>query len=319
MTMNYYCLIFAILLSFPCAYGDLKPKFYEAKCPRVEDAIANAVATAEKNNPGICAGVIRLHFHDCFVNGCDGSVLLDNPNSEKTSDDNIGLRGFNVIEAAKIAAEKSCGKPSPPLVSCADVLAYAARDCVNILGGFTYEVVAGRFDSKVSRKEDTTGNLPAANFTFEELKDNFAKKKLSAVDLVALTGAHSIGVAHCLSFKERFTNVKTSEIDPTYADSLREKCKNGDFVIVSQDHVTSNRLDVQWYKNENQNKVLFLSDWVLRTDSASQSLMNNFAGLNRNLPPQFIKWEPAFIDAMQKMGKIPGGPGEIRKVCNAVN
>lgn len=69
MTMYYSCLIFAILLSFPSAYGvDLKPNYYGAKCPNIEGAIANAVATEEGNNQGICAGVIRLFFHDCFVN-----------------------------------------------------------------------------------------------------------------------------------------------------------------------------------------------------------------------------------------------------------
>ncbi|XP_078149489.1 cationic peroxidase 1-like [Carex rostrata] len=319
MTMYYSCLIFAVLLSFPSAYGvDLEPNYYEAKCPNIEGAIANAVATEEGKNQGICAGVIRLFFHDCFVNGCDGSVLLDFPDlsSEKYSPDNLGLRGFEVIEAAKEAAEASCGNRPSPVVSCADVLAYAARDCVKLLGDFTYNVVAGRLDSRVSKAGDTKGNLPGAKFGVEQLKTNFANKGLSAKDLVALTGAHSIGQAHCTSFSDRYTNIVDNEINRTYASELKTKCDSKP--IVDQDYVTPNRLDVQWYTNENANKVLFFSDWVLRTDTPSQNLMNNYANLNVDLLT-FTAWQDDFGKAMVKMGNILGGDGEIRKVCSARN
>lgn len=239
------------------------------------------------------------------------------------SPDNLGLRGFDVIQAAKEAAEASCGNPSPavaPVVSCADVLAYAARDCVKLLGGFSYNVVAGRLDSRVSKAGDTKGNLPGAKFGVEQLQTNFANKGLSAKDLVALTGAHSIGQAHCKSFEERFNNVIASEIDPTYAGELKTKCDSKP--IVDQDHVTPNRLDVQWYRNENANKVLFFSDWVLRTDTPSQNLMNNYAGLIPGISvlDGTILWQMDFGNAMVKMGNILGGDGgEIRKVCSKVN
>lgn len=143
---------------------------------------------------------------------------------------------------------------------------------------------------------------------------------MSKKDLVVLSGAHSIGEAHCSSFKERYTKINESEIDPTYADSLREQCKYGDYVTVSQDHVTSTILDNQYYNNMNKNEVLFFSDWALRTDGASQLLMNKFATIGDNLPE--LSWQAEFGAAMQKLGNIielRKGEGEIRKVCNAVN
>lgn len=65
-------------------------------------------------------------FFVLFLKGCDASVLLDGPKTEKTANPNQSLRGFYVIDAAKAALEKAC----PGVVSCADVLNIAARSAV---------------------------------------------------------------------------------------------------------------------------------------------------------------------------------------------
>lgn len=62
------------------------------------------------------------------MQGCDGSVLLDDTPSmtgEKNSLNNANsIRGFNVIENVKSQVESRC----PGIVSCADIVAVAARD-----------------------------------------------------------------------------------------------------------------------------------------------------------------------------------------------
>lgn len=90
--------------------------------------------------PRSAASVMRFQFHDCFVNGCDASLLLDDtPNmlGEKLSLSNIdSLRDYEVIDEVKTELERAC----PGVVSCADIIIMAARDAVVLTGGPSWEV-----------------------------------------------------------------------------------------------------------------------------------------------------------------------------------
>lgn len=113
--------------NFPCN-AQLSSTFYDATCPNAVTTIRTSIRQAVSRERRMAASLIRLHFHDCFVQGCDASILLDDTatiQSEKNAFPNVGsARGYEVIDAAKSAVERIC----PGVVSCADILTLAARD-----------------------------------------------------------------------------------------------------------------------------------------------------------------------------------------------
>lgn len=71
------------------------------------------------------------------MQGCDASILLDTDpahgiQSERDSRMNFGIKFTEVIDNIKSEFESSC----PGVVSCADIVAMAARDAVTQVKGF---------------------------------------------------------------------------------------------------------------------------------------------------------------------------------------
>ncbi|XP_052172936.1 peroxidase 5-like [Diospyros lotus] len=123
----------------------------------------------------------------------------------------------------------------PKTVSCADILAFAARDNASIVGGISYSVPAGSRDGRISLLSDVNDSLPRPIPNPELLTRNFAQKGLSATEMVALSRAHSIGISHCTSFQKRLCSgtgsprrsvLQESERrdSPYYASFLKRKC-----------------------------------------------------------------------------------------------
>ncbi|XP_066311649.1 cationic peroxidase SPC4-like [Miscanthus floridulus] len=115
----------------PLAPG-LSFDFYKCSCPKAESIVRSFVQDAVRRDVGLAAGLLRLHFHDCFVQGCDASVLLDGSATgpgEQQAPPNLTLRptAFKAINDIHDRLQKECGGA---VVSCSDVLALAARDSV---------------------------------------------------------------------------------------------------------------------------------------------------------------------------------------------
>lgn len=126
---SHVALSLSLLLTLATTYAHgqgTRVGFYSSSCPRAESIVRSTVQSHFRSNEAVAPGLLRMHFHDCFVQGCDGSILIDGANTEKTARPNLLLRGYDVIDDAKAQLEAAC----PGVVSCADILALAARDSV---------------------------------------------------------------------------------------------------------------------------------------------------------------------------------------------
>ncbi|CAA6671685.1 unnamed protein product [Spirodela intermedia] len=100
-------LVCAALIPFLFEAADaqgLRSVFYKKTCPKAETIVRQTVASFVAKDATVAAPLLRLHFHDCFVRGCDGSVLLNSTKghlAEKDAMPNLSLDGFDVIDTAK--------------------------------------------------------------------------------------------------------------------------------------------------------------------------------------------------------------------------
>ncbi|KAL8193692.1 hypothetical protein R6Q57_026384 [Mikania cordata] len=305
--------------------AQLKQNYYANICPNVETIVRNAVATKVQQTFVTIPGTLRLFFHDCFVQGCDASVMIASSGSntaEKDHPDNLSLAGdgFDTVIKAKAAVDAvaSCKNK----VSCADILTMATRDVVALAGGPSYAVELGRLDGLSSTAASVGGKLPKPNMNLDQLNAMFAAHGLTQADMIALSGAHTLGFSHCDQFANRIYNFsKQNPVDPTlnpsYAAQLQQSCpKNVDpRIAVNMDPNTPRTFDNVYYKNLQQRQGLFTSDQVLFTDSRSKQTVNSWASSSK-------AFNNAFISAMTKLGRVDvktGQNGNIRRDCSAFN
>ncbi|XP_071717590.1 peroxidase 24-like [Rutidosis leptorrhynchoides] len=301
----------------------LKMNYYEEQCGSlsVEKAVRDIVWTKVAVTPSLAAKLLRLHYHDCFVRGCDGSILLDptqNTTTEKNAGPNRSVSGYEIIDEIKEELESKC----PGIVSCADIVALAARDAVSFqFKKDMWPVFTGRKDGKISLASEVGNNLPSANANFTTLLAQFAAKKLDLNDLVTLSGAHTIGISHCPLVARRlynFTGIGDADpsLDMTYAQTLRKICPNPQTftTLVEMDPNSSGSFDSNYYRALNQHKGFFVSDAALLTNQQSATISK----VLENPLVFFVE----FARSMVRMGAVDvltDGQGEIRKICRVVN
>ncbi|XP_058003795.1 peroxidase RIP1 [Hevea brasiliensis] len=315
----FFCLWGYLLLVLPAtASAALSPYYYGGTCPNALPTIKRVVEAAVSRERRMGASLLRLHFHDCFVNGCDASLLLDpSPtiDSEKNALPNANsTRGFEVIDQIKSEVDKACGRP---VVSCADILAVAARDSVVALSTIQanflvyyccFEIFVFKMRTKFSDLLSPFSDLP-------ELISGFKKHGLNEKDLVVLSGGHTLGFAQCGTFKNRTYN-ETYNINPNFAQKLRSSCppNGGDRNLAPLDP-TPARFDIAYFTNLKYKKGLLHSDQQLFSGGSTDNLVKTYSS-----NPQAF-WRD-FAKSMVKMGNIKpltGNQGQVRLNCRMAN
>lgn len=303
--------------------ADLKLDYYASTCPNAEAIVRGVVQQRLQATIRAVGSTVRLFFHDCFVEGCDGSVLIESTpgnQAEKDASDNKSLasEGFDTVRSAKAAVEAAC----PDTVSCADVLAIAARDAISMSGGPFFPVELGRLDGLSSTASSVPGQLPEANQTMDQLLAVFKAHGLNMSDLVALSAAHSVGLAHCSKFASRLYSYQLPgqptdpTLNPKYARFLESRCPDGGpDNLVLMDQATPAQFDNQYYRNLQDGGGLLGSDQLLYTDNRTRPMVDSLA----NSTAAFYR---ALADAVVRLGRVgvkSGRRGNVRKQCDVFN
>lgn len=322
----FFFLIFFIssFFHFIPSESKLVKDYYAKSCPKFEQIIQEVITTKQINNPTTAAATLRLFFHDCMVEGCDGSVLISSNafnKAERDADINLSLPGdaFDVVVRAKTALEIAC----PGIVSCSDILTLATRDLVTMVGGPYYDVRLGRKDGFVSQASRVEGNLAKPEMPMDKIIKIFNSKGFSIQEMVALSGAHTIGFSHCTEFANRlFNHTKKSPVDPDlnpkFAEGLKKVCGNykiNPAMSAFNDVITPNKFDNMYYQNLGRGLGLLTFDNALIKDPRTKP----FAELYAANQTAFFK---AFSHAMEKVsvyGVKTGHKGEVRHRCDAFN
>ncbi|KAK9001326.1 hypothetical protein V6N11_083112 [Hibiscus sabdariffa] len=258
--------------------------FYSSSCPQVESIVKSVVQSHFKSDPTIAPGLLQ------------------------------------VIDDAKNQLESAC----PGVVSCADILALAARDSVVVTGGATWVVPTGRRDGTVSQASDAS-NLPGFRDSVDVQKQKFSAKGLNTQDLVTLVGGHTSGTTACQFFSYRLYNFTSTgpdpSIDPSFVSQLQALCpQNGDGSRrIGLDTGSANRFDNSFFANLRDGKGILESDQRLWTDDSTKTFVQRFLGIRGLLG---LTFSVEFGKSMVKMSNIEvktGTAGEIRKVCSKVN
>jgi len=311
--------VLALAVSAQLGASDLSPGYYSSSCPNLESIVRGVVTQKMDDTIRTIGSTIRLFFHDCFVEGCDASVLIrstpGNP-AERDADDNrsLAFEGYETVKSAKAAVEAAC----PEQVSCADILAIATRDAIALSGGPFYPVELGRLDGLSSTASSVAGNLPKPTNNLDQLVALFRANGLTMSDIVSLSAAHTVGLAHCGKFRDRvYGGAADPTLNPTYAAFLRTKCPadGSSDPMVLMDQATPALFDNQYYRNLQDGGGLLASDQLLYNDNRTRPVVDSWA-------KSTAAFSRGFVDAIVKLGRVgvkSGSDGNIRKQCDVFN
>jgi len=303
----------------PTPVDGLSWTFYNESCHNLVSIVKSTLEPLLKQNITQAPGLLRLLFHDCFVQGCDASILLNGTSSDPSEQEalpNLTLRAeaFEIINKIKEAVEAKCSG----VVSCADILALAASYAVYMAGGPVFLVPLGRRDSLTFANQTVTlANLPSPTSNVTVLMAAFTEKGFeNFTDLVALSGGHTFGISHCSSFVDRLYPTQDATLNATFAKELDLTCpSNATVNTTNLDIRTPNIFDKKYYVDLQNGEGLLTSDQDLYNDSRTRQIVNAFA-LNQS---SFFEQFALSMLKMVQLDVLTGSQGEIRENCAVPN
>ena len=173
----------------------------------------------------------------------------------------------------------------------------------------------GRKDSRTASQSAANANLPGPGSSAASLVSAFVAKGLSARDMTALSGAHTVGRARCLFFRSRIYT--EPNINATFAAARQQTCPQtgGDGNLAPFDDQTPDAFDNSYFRNLMAQRGLLHSDQELFNGGPMDAQVRKYSGNAGMFATDFAK-------AMVKMGGLmpaAGTPTEVRLNCRKVN
>ncbi|XWS43615.1 hypothetical protein CRYUN_Cryun16bG0119100 [Craigia yunnanensis] len=316
---SFIFLLLPLILQFYSGKSDLQMNYYAQSCPNAEEIIKQQVIKLYNKHGNTAVSWVRNLFHDCMVESCDASLLLETRNgmeSEQKSDRSFGMRNFKYVRTIKEALENECQMT----VSCADIVSLSARDGIVLLGGPRIEMQTGRKDSKESYLTEVENTIPNHNDSMESVLSRFQSIGIDTEGTVALFGAHSVGRVHCVNLVHRLYPTVDPTLDPDYAEYLKGRCPSPDpdpkaVSYARNDRQTPMILDNMYYKNLLNQKGLLLVDQQLTSDPTTSLFVEKMAADNGYFHDQFAR----AVLLLSENNPLTDDQGEIRKDCRYVN
>ncbi|KAL8139496.1 hypothetical protein V2J09_005517 [Rumex salicifolius] len=274
-------LVFVMSALISRSDGQLTSGFYNGKCGNtsVEQFIFNQVKIMMQSNPGLVGDLTRLSFHDCFVKGCDASVMLDGPNSEKTAPENLNLDGFDDIDTIKAAVEGVC--PDAANVPGANILMTDAIKALSNMG-------LNLNDFVVLLGAHTVGVIHCNNF--QDRLYNYSG-----------------------------TGKPDPTMDPALVQSLMSTCPSNldgtqSQTFLDQTANSGDTFDTAYYNQILARRGVSKIDQRLATDPRTRYTVTTLS----HDSTFSVKFGKAMVK-MTSFGVLTGTKGEVRKICSAVN
>uniref|UniRef100_A0A7N0T153 Peroxidase n=1 Tax=Kalanchoe fedtschenkoi TaxID=63787 RepID=A0A7N0T153_KALFE len=263
------------------------------------------------------AALLRLLFHDCFIEGCDASVMLDDSNGnsnksiERQAIPNKTLKGFDKIARIKDELEKAC----PGVVSCADTLVLATRDSVHMAGGPFYPVFTGRRDSTSSHFNAAIAGIPKPDDNITQTLHLFSLRGFDAKETHCIVShgyffsSFNVGKIGCEFIGPRLNNFQgtgrpDSTLTPNFLDEMRRSCEDNNSSDSAESPTATNSrkleesasrvgmsyyqglsaavgsgsgFDSHYYRSLINNRGLLFADQQLMADDRTRNVVGEYA------------------------------------------
>lgn len=310
-----FYLTLAIVVHYVASQNAGSPDYYATTCPNAESIVRNTLSASFTRDVTSPAAMIRLLFHDCQVNGCDASIMLDSGSDGTTEVEaaaNLGIRRQDIIDNVKKQLEAAC----PQTVSCADIIAMSAREAIVRAGGPAISIPLGRLDGFDASSDAAQSALPPATISVPDMLNLFSNMGMSTEESVSILGSHTMGVAHCTNFADRLYPRKDPNLSLLFANTLRARCPVGFPTNAFAALDTSNfRFDNTYFRNLVNGRGLLTIDSNLAMDPTTAPIVQNFANDQATF---FDTFSSAFVK-LSSFQVLTGTQGEVRSNCHFTN